>query len=93
MKKTTFALALVLTFSLSRSVFDSALEAIASDNLDSQAKDAGTDTKTGTKKAVRKVKRGARKVTGQDNVIKDAGDHVKDFGDDVKGSAEKAKHH
>jgi hypothetical protein len=48
--------------------------------------------KTATKKNVRKMKRGARKATGQDSTAKDLGDHVNDSIDDAKGSLEKASH-
>jgi hypothetical protein len=66
--------------------------AMAGDNMETQVQDAGTDTKTATKKNVRKLKRGVRKATGQDTTAKDVGDHVNDSVDDVKGSLEKAQH-
>jgi hypothetical protein len=79
-------------FSALSGAFGSHFLAVASDNAETQVQDAGTDLKTGTNKNVRKVKRGMRKATGQDSIVKDAGDHVNDSVDDVKGSLEKANH-
>lgn len=49
------------------------------------------DIKTDAKKTGRKVRREARKATGQDSVIKDAKDKVHDASDDVSNAAKKAK--
>ncbi len=92
MKKITLAPFLFFAFLVFGSAFDSQSVAMAGDNMETQVQNAGTDLNTGTKKAVRKVKRQARKATGQDSTLKDAGDHIHDSVDDVKGSVEKAKH-
>jgi len=74
-------------------VFDSHSVAMASDNVETQIQDAGTDVKTATKKAVRTIKRGIRKATGHDTAKEDAVDHVNDSIDHVEGSLEKISHH
>ncbi len=93
MKHTKITPFLIFAFLALPSAFDCrSPDAMAGDNMETQVQDSGTDVKTATKKDVRKLKRGARKATGQDSAAKDLGDHVNDSVDDAKGSVEKASH-
>jgi wobble nucleotide-excising tRNase len=92
MTNTKMTLFLFFAFLTLPTAFESGLVAMAGENMETQVQNSGTDMKTATKKNIRKLKRGARKATGQDSAAKDLGDHVNDSVDNVKGSLEKVSH-
>lgn len=57
-----------------------------------QGKDSFSDSKTSTKKLIRKAKRKLRNASGKASISKDIGDKVNDLKDDGANAIEKSKH-
>lgn len=71
--------------------FPVASQVVQAESLGTRVQDQAGDTKTDSKKWVRKAKRKVRKATGNDSAVKDTKDAVNDARDDVSNGVDKIK--